>query len=178
MNQPKTIKEIVEKDPLLKQLQTDAMVADRGGDGKEKQLTDLEAIVKEKKKQLKREEKKRQKRLAKETRLKEGEFQDLPSQFTPYPNHRLDAYDKHIKTLTQLKMLNWLVRNSWGKRGPKKKRIKWVKLPTYKELGKKLNISAVHVYRTLRELKRVELIREDDRGRIGIWRLFPRKTEQ
>ncbi|MBA7493959.1 hypothetical protein ES702_04525 [subsurface metagenome] len=131
---------------------------------------ELSEIARKKRKELKKEG-------GKKTRLREGEFQSLPRQYTAYPNHRLDAYNKHVKTLTQLKILNWLVRNSWGKRGSGRERIRWVKLPTYKELGKQLNVSATQVYLTLKELKRIELIREDDRGRIGIWRLFPRKTE-
>lgn len=119
-------------------------------------------VVKKKQKELKKEK-------GKKTRLKEGDFQDLPSNlYTIIPNHLLEALYKYAETLTELKILLWLVRQTYGRTAGHNKRRRWVKLPRMEELEKKLNRTRKAIWESLNELKERGIIIEDDRGWLAI----------
>lgn len=123
---------------------------------------ELLKIYRKKRKELKKER-------GKKTRLKEGDFQELPStHYTIIPNHLLEALYKYARTLTELKILLWLVRQTYGRRASHNKRRKWVKLPKMEELEKKLNRTRQSIKNSLDELKERGIIIEDDRGWLAI----------
>lgn len=129
-----------------------------------KDITDkeLRGIIKKKRKQLKKEK-------GKKTRFKEGDFQELPhSQYTIIPNRLLEALYRYAKTLTELKILLWLVRETYGRRASHNKRRRWVKLPRLEELEKRLNRKRNAIWESLNKLKERGIILEDDRGWLTI----------
>jgi len=123
---------------------------------------ELSKIYRKKLKELKKER-------GKKTRLKEGDFQELPStHYTIIPNHLLEALYKYARTLTELKILLWLVRQTYGRRASHNKRRRWVKLPKMEELEKKLNRTRKAIWEGLNELKERGIIIEDDRSWVAI----------
>jgi len=149
MNQPKTIKEIINNSPLLKQL--DIMLADRGGNRKRTHLKvpakpDLKTILKKKKKEIRsRERGVRQ--------LLKNEVWKMPViDYFRIPNMFFDAMYRYFPDV-QGQLIAYIVRHTWGWRAGGTNRRKWVNV-RLKTLAEKLGRTKMGICKARRQLEK------------------------